>query len=743
MIWYFLFFFISGFCSILYELIWLRLAMAQFGVTTPLVSTVLSAFMAGIGLGSWVAGRFAQTLVHRQNFRPLKIYAYCEMLIGASALLVPLQLSLGHRFIDVVSGSSGMSSGLYYFISGLCLALTLVPWCACMGATIPLAMAAIQRDRANDSQRSFSFLYVANLVGATAGAIVPLLLIEVTGFRATLRVGVALNLFIAVSAFIVALNREPSRSAKALSQEPVAPSNSQRRKCLLLLFLTGLTSMGAEVVWIRLFTPSFGPVVYSFALILATYLVASFLGSRLYRSWSRKNSQEDDSLWFFLPLLGLLPLLAADVRLAIPGAVRVLIGVVPFSSAIGFLTPMLVDRWSLGEPARAGQAYAVNVLGCIVGPLFSGFFLLPLLGERLALLVLVLPFVAMAAVSVRSGRKMHASDRAARYVIAAAALLVLILAKDLEAILPNRVVLRDSTATVIATELFSPPQKALLVNGINMSELSAVTKYMAHLTLASHAEVPQNTLVICFGMGTSFRSSLSWGTPTTVVDLIPSVPKMFPYFHRDAAAVLAQPGARVIVDDGRRFLERTAETYDSIIVDPPPPVPAAASSLLYSKEFYVLVKRRLANGGIFQQWLPEGDAATKSAIAGALKESFPYVRIFGYTDRPGLHFLASMTPLPVRGPDQLAARMPPAAVTDLVEWGPFETATKQFAALAPDPVTLDSLIEQSPNTPALQDDRPVNEYYLLRTPCPACPRSVDLVRQRLYALTGLAATSNH
>jgi len=303
------------------------------------------------------------------------------------------------------------------------------------------------------------------------------------------------------------------------------------------------------------------------------------------------------------------------------------------------------------------------------------------------------------------------------------------------------VVLRDSTATVIAAQFNGPRQKALLVNGINMTGLTTITKYMAHLTLASHERPPQNTLVICFGMGTTFRSSLSWGIPTTVVDLIPSVPKMFPYFHGDAARVLAQPGAQVLVDDGRRFLERTSETFDSIIVDPPPPVPAAGSSLLYSKEFYVLVKKHLRDNGIFQQWLPEGDAATQAAVARALKESFLYVRIFGYSDALGMHFLASMNPLPLWSPEQLAARLPRDAVADLVEWGPSATAAKQFADLIPNPVTLDTLIARSPDTPALQDDRPINEYYLLRTPCSRCPRGVEFVRQRLYSLSGIGSTS--
>ena len=58
-----------------------------------------------------------------------------------------------------------------------------------MGATIPLAMFAIRSDGLDDSQRSFSFLYLANVLGAVAGAIIPLFLIELYGFHGTLRIG--------------------------------------------------------------------------------------------------------------------------------------------------------------------------------------------------------------------------------------------------------------------------------------------------------------------------------------------------------------------------------------------------------------------------------------------------------------------------------------------------------------------------------------------------------------------------
>ena len=151
MFWFFLFFLVSGFCGILYELVWLRLAMAQFGVTTALVSIVLSTFMAGLGAGSWAAGALIKRFESKPAFPPLRLYAFCELLIGASALLVPLQLLLGHRIIEWLSGQNGISSAAFYLVAGAWLALTLIPWCAFMGATIPLAMFAIRRDFQSES----------------------------------------------------------------------------------------------------------------------------------------------------------------------------------------------------------------------------------------------------------------------------------------------------------------------------------------------------------------------------------------------------------------------------------------------------------------------------------------------------------------------------------------------------------------------------------------------------------------
>src|SRR6516225_8023369 len=100
MTWFFVFFFLSGFCSILYELIWLRLAMAQFGVTSAFVAIALSTFMAGLGLGSWWSGRLIGKYRDRIHVPALRLYALAELLIGVSALVVPLELRLGRHVLE-------------------------------------------------------------------------------------------------------------------------------------------------------------------------------------------------------------------------------------------------------------------------------------------------------------------------------------------------------------------------------------------------------------------------------------------------------------------------------------------------------------------------------------------------------------------------------------------------------------------------------------------------------------------
>ena len=477
--------------------------------------------------------------------------------------------------------------------------------------------------------------------------------------------------------------------------------------------------MAMEVIWIRTYTPYYGTVVYTFATILSVYLLATLIGAAVYRRWSTRWNKENPVVWSLLAVCALLPLVAASPEIDAPKGVRLAFGVMFFTGLLGFITPMLVDRFSRGNPARAGTAYAVNVAGCILGPLVAGFGLLPFLSESWALVVLTVPWLIVGIAPLRSGTRISYASRGVIIAMLGIAAALIVDGKGYEEEYVPRTVLRDPTATVLATG--EGMDKKLLVNGYGMTTLTPITKVMAHLPLAFLDRPPQNALVICFGMGTTFRSLHSWGIPVTAVELVPSVPRLFSYYHSDGTAILESPLAHVVIDDGRRYLERTDQQFDVITIDPPPPLRAAASSLLYSEEFYRTARRRLRPGGILQQWLPatvDVDAVDVAAVTRSLRNSFPYVRAF--QDEFGIHYLCSDRPLPPRSAGELLERMPAKALSDLAEWdapsgnGIRDAAEDRLSDLLKGELSLDELVAGSPGTPALTDDRAINEYYLVR-----------------------------
>ena len=355
-----------------------------------------------------------------------------------------------------------------------------------------------------------------------------------------------------------------------------------------------------EVVWIRQFTPYLGTVVYAFASILATYLVSTFLGLQGYRIWSQKNRQVGRLIWALLGLFPLLSLVAANPDIDLPRLLRLAVGNCSFSARRGLFTPLLVDRWSGGDPGRAGKAYALNILGCILGPLLSGFLLLPLMSERWVLFTFSLPWllIGLRPQLFSEGTRLRFDAQAAASYAAVPLALVLVFTETSfedqfgRSQLQRAEVLRDNTATVVAAG--EGRNKILLINGVGITGLTPITKFMAHLPLAFLDHPPKNALDVCFGMGTTYRSLLSWDIPVTAVELVPSVPRVFGFFHSDGPELLRSPLSHLVIDDGRRYLERTTEQYDVITIDPPPPVEAAGSSLLYSKEFYAIIKAKIA-----------------------------------------------------------------------------------------------------------------------------------------------------
>ncbi len=743
--WPFVLFFLSGFSGLVYQIVWLRLAFAAFGVVTPVISVVLSVFMFGLGIGSWLSG----AVVRRwpwQRGTALRVYSLAEFLIGVGGVLVPLIFQQGAAELL----TAGESDSVRYLVSSAgIMALALAPFCLCMGTTFPFMLQAIRAER--QERESFSFLYLANVLGALCGTLLtPLALVELFGLRGTLAMAVAANWLaglISLRMSVAASFLSPATQAGPETPEVSASESSRGRAPRLAwwtLFTTGMTSMGMEIVWTRAFMPVLKTQVYSFAGLLFTYLLATGCGSAVYRRHlARGGAVSNDRLLGLLSLAACGQLLLGDPRITLPQewlqAGWLLVGIVPYCGLLGYLTPKLIDETSQGRPGPAGRAYAINVLGCIVGPLAASYVLLPRLGVHASGLVLAAPLWVLAGLAIR-GRWKSAAEAAprgtpesaeddgpgegfprstgkGRWAWGAATVCGLAAAgwgtsyEELYAARGARVY-RDHTATVIATTT-QDGGKLLLVNGKPITSITPTTKLMAHLPLALLSEKPRSALVICFGMGTTYRSLLSWDVDVTAVELVPSVREAFGFFFEDADRIRRHPRGRIVIDDGRRFLIRTAERYDVITLDPPPPPEAAGSSLLYSREFYRLVQLRLTAGGILHQWFPGGELQTFQAVLRSVVEEFPHVQVMRGFDGWGYHILASRVPFPPWTSADLAVRLPEAARRDLLEWSPGESAESLLNLVLATRFDPQEVLHRDLRV-EITDDRPYNEYYLLR-----------------------------
>lgn len=740
----FVLFFISGFCGLLYQTIWLRLAFAAFGVITPVLSVVVSVFMLGLALGSWWGGCLIKRLSGQMKVSALVFYAGTEGIIGLSAFAVPWLFSAGRELLLGL----GQSNSIAYMVgSALCIALSLLPWCFCMGTTFPFMMAFIKERGAGDT-RSFSGLYLSNCLGAMFGTILTaVVLIEMLGFRQVLFVGAAGNFLIALTSLIL------SRRQPAVPEEPAAEVNTEsagqaKMETLpaLMLFATGFASMAMEVVWTREFLYVIGTEVYAFAELLFAYLLAMCVGSYVYRKDAVTGKLAPLGLLFmWLALVSILPLVLNDPLLGaiftgfsamiyqwcVPSAPHdpsllfhpvtvftALASITPCSYLFGYITPRVIDEYAGGGPKAAGAYYAVNTVGCILGPLAASYFLLPLAGSKHAIVMLSVPFLLFAIPYFKSLSK---ARRWCQLAALAAAFLMLPAFVSTYEELPSRIkvpsqVRRDYAATVVA--FGTGRQRNMMVNGDHVTSLNQCVKDMAHIPLALHTGKPEKALVICFGMGTTFRSLMSWPLDVTAVELVPSVVKSFPFFHANAAELLADTRAHALVDDGRRFLSRSSQSFDLIAIDPSPVMEKGCMSLLFSEEFMQLAKKHLRPGGILQFFFAEGEERTCKAVFRTISGNFKYLRVF---NDPGNGFFcfASDSPLnKASTAEQVFNTMPATAQKDMLEWLPAggddrTRLLRQINWFFDHEIALSDLLDADLRL-RITDDKPINEYHLLR-----------------------------
>ena len=713
---------LSGFCGLVYQIVWLRKAFAIFGVITPIISVVVSVFMLGLFLGSWAGGKWIKTITRKLSVSAIYLYAAAEFVIGLGGIAVPYLFLFGDRFL-LPMGNTG--SFTYLFFSGLLIAVAMLPWCIFMGTTYPFMMAFLE-EHYPEKKNGFSFLYLANVIGAMIGTLLTaLFLIEIFGFKHTLFIAACMNFTVSLLAVLLGISFRHNRLSSILATSKVSEKKHQIEEDIekpstpyltrTILFITGFCSMGMEVIWARAFTPALGTLIYSFAALLFTYLLATCIGSYLYRRHRDKHITWGIPLVIaMLSVSAFFPVVFADWRVPFLSRLPVLC-IFPICFLLGYLTPKLIDEYSGGDPDKAGTVYAINIAGCVLGPLVASYLLLPFFGSRISIIILTLPILWLFIKHWGVLRSTPVWRAILTPVLAVILFCSLFISVSFEEGFKkfNGVIRHDYTATVVSYEYCL--QKGLLVNGVGMTYLTPITKDMAHMPLAFLNHKPESALMICLGMGTTFRSLVSWGIDVTAVELVPSVKDAFGYYHADANTVLSQPNVKIIIDDGRRYLRRTEEKFDVITIDPPPPFPAAGSSLLYSEEFYSLIRSRLKPDGILQQWFPgDGNRDTLAAVTTSLTRSFPYVLMYRSVEGWGYHYLASTSPINIPTPAEAISRMPKAARNDRLEWElKSEARLMEIWGKLLKGKLEHTLFAMSFDI-RITDDRPFNEYYLIR-----------------------------
>ena len=356
----------------------------------------------------------------------------------------------------------------------------------------------------------------------------------------------------------------------------------QRRQWLLLAvtFTSGLVSLALEVLWTRMMLQGTGSSIYVFIAVVAVFLIGIAGGSLVYER-QRDRSPQLATLGALLAVaaaLAVVPMIVSNVYgpAWLPFAVLLIL---PVTVIFGYTFPLTVRLFvdSAEQASRGvGLVYAANTAGCVAGTVLAGFVLIPALGTSASIIVVG---------PGPGGARRRAGDRvrAARDDAAPGGRPGRGGGTAGDALHPGR----QADLRPARGRRDRRPDRALrghrglgrchrrpagnrnlFINGVGITKLTITTKLLAYVPKAARPDAT-TMLNICFGMGTTFRSSIILGLHTTAVDLDPTVPSVMPWFYPDASTYLHSPLGQVIISDGRNYVRLSNKRYDLITVDPP------------------------------------------------------------------------------------------------------------------------------------------------------------------------------
>ena len=653
----YLLFFISGITALVYEIVWTRMLTLVFGHTVFSVSIVLAAFMAGLGLGSYLFGYAIDHLPETNSSSSggdvpaaLLIYGWVEILICVSGVLLSL----------LFANFSGIYASLHSFIPEsiplqnlikivFAFGLMLIPT-TFMGATLPIMSKYCVTDDSKIGTQ-VSLLYALNTLGAASGCLITgFFLMGTFGVLQTVLLAAGANLLIGVGALSIYVETVPGANWKFRLPSLRIPRmswNTDQEFWRGISFICGFTALAYEVLWTRLLVFSISSTVYSFSMMLTVFLLGIFLGSLLLIPLAGRIHnvrtfllilQGGTGLYVIASIYGLESILSApwnSYNLTQPASAFLRyfkdsagLMLIP-TLLLGMCFPLLIKTVSGGHQnvgKATGQIYSANTFGAIWGSLCAGFLFLPNLGSQVSLtLVATLNLLTMVLL-FRTGNYLTLPVRKGLTVVFAAVILFVNMAIPND--LLNSFFMRDSagkrnlkklmyfeeglsdTVAVFKDDygVLDPTAKRLITNGVSMSASNLIaTRYMklfAHvpILLVDH---PDDVLVVCFGTGQTTGAAGLHPRVKTVdsLELSSSVINAGEMFADQNHNVLHNPKVNFVIQDGRNHLLTTHKRYDVITSEPPPPRTAFTVNL-YTQEYYELQKKRLKPGGIAAQWIP-------------------------------------------------------------------------------------------------------------------------------------------
>jgi spermidine synthase len=640
-------FFASGASALVYQVSWQRILALHTGVGIQSVAVIVSAYMAGLGLGSEAAGRLSLRL---SRLTALRLFAAAEILIALFAAMSP---GFYHDWLTT------HASALYATPARMAAThfLSLLVPTALMGASLPLLVHALVRDTGS-AARTIGRLYGVNVLGAAAGALLtPWVLLRFFGIEGAILVGVAGNALAGVGALALATQRgadAPSPASPPTAAVRTLAAHGQSLRLWLALYATsGFVALALEVLWFRIVDVAVKSTAFTFGTVLALYLLGYGLGSTL---GARPGWAKGDPLRRFLLYQCALLAWAAAVPLAIawlpsgvPGydwfaaywaqydgfrlggrwAVGTFVRLYLVLPIVLYGVPTVLMGLSFPELQRAvqddpqtsgrkvGLLQAVNIFGCTAGSLAAGLVLLDLFGTTGTLRALVAVGIGFALVGVRAyGWRPFGAVAAGLAVLAIALPSQERFWLRLHGVAPGGFGLLEEDATGVAAITREDERRfRVCVNGKGDSWLpyGGIHTFLGALPVLVHP-APVDVAVIGLGSGDSAwaASARRETRSVTVFELLAPQTRLLQRLSQEAAPdglreFLRDGRVRVRVADGRNALVRDPALYDVIVVDALRPE-SAYSGNVYSEEFFRAGAARLRPGGVMATWVPTNRA---------------------------------------------------------------------------------------------------------------------------------------